>query len=96
MQQKSNGRVWKYLKGAITVGLQYKRNDDCEPTSFVDAVDADADVDMKSVSGCVFKVYENAVDLYTKKQSTIALSPTEAELMHRKRVWENYVGWIIY
>jgi hypothetical protein len=76
------------------VGLQYQSNYDSELKSFVDA-DWASHVDMKSASECVIKVYGNAVDWYTKKQSTIALSPTEAELMHRKRLrelcWVNYL-----
>ncbi|PNF16765.1 hypothetical protein B7P43_G00886 [Cryptotermes secundus] len=46
--------------------------------SFVDA-DWASHEDRKSVSGCAIKVYGNTVDWYTKKQSTIALSSTEAE-----------------
>jgi hypothetical protein len=46
--------------------------------SFVDA-DLTSHVDIRSVSGCVIKVYGNKDDWYTKKQSTIALSSTEAE-----------------
>jgi hypothetical protein len=71
-------RIHRYLKGTITVGLKYQRNDDCELTSFVDA-DWASHVDRKSVSGFLIKVYGNKVDWYTKKQSTISLSSTEAE-----------------
>jgi ribonuclease HI len=78
VQWKGLKRILRYMKGTVNVGLQYQSNTDCELASFVDA-DWASHVDRKSVSGCVIKVYGNTVDWYTKKQSTIALSSTEAE-----------------
>jgi hypothetical protein len=76
-------RVLRYLKGTMDYGITY-RNDDTTLNNdnlcygYSDAAYANTD-DHKSTSGYVFLVNKGAITWGSKKQSTIALSTTEAE-----------------
>lgn len=72
--------ILRYLKGTINLKLFYKRqNDNNTPLmAFADA-DWGNSNDRKSTSGNLFKVFGNTVAWSTKKQTSVALSSTEAE-----------------
>ncbi|XP_058446183.1 uncharacterized protein LOC131427212 [Malaya genurostris] len=74
-------RVLRYLRGTADHQLVYRRTESEQLVVFADA-DWGTDVnDRKSVSGLVIKLYGQTVAWSTKKQSSVALSSTEAELM---------------
>ncbi|CAK1580915.1 unnamed protein product [Parnassius mnemosyne] len=73
-------RILRYIKGTINYNLKYNKNCNSEPlVGYADASFA-VDKDRKSITGYVFKVFNNSVIWRCKKQSTVALSTTEAEL----------------
>jgi hypothetical protein len=72
-------RVLRYLSGTRTYGITYSSNPQYPALlGYVDAAYANAD-DLKSTSGYVFLVGRGAITWRSKKQTTIALSSTEAE-----------------
>lgn len=75
-------RVLRYLRGSMDCKLVHCRRD---RSSVLEAY-ADADWgndpnDRRSISGFVIKLYGSVVAWATRKQSSVALSTTEAELM---------------
>lgn len=76
-------RILRYLRGTTNHGLVYKRSetsDECL-SCYVDA-DWGGDLqDRKSVSGFLYKLFDNTISWTTKKQNCVALSTTEAELI---------------
>ena len=75
-------RILRYIKGTLDLKLIYEGNVDREILkAFADADWASNKLDRKSLSGYIFKVYGATVCWLTRKQSTIALSSTEAELI---------------
>ena len=83
--------VLKYLKGTISLGLEY-RADGGGLVGFCDA-DFAGDLDTRrSTSGYVFLLHGGAISWSSKRQSTVALSTAEAEYMSashavREAVW---------
>ncbi|KXJ62357.1 hypothetical protein RP20_CCG018720 [Aedes albopictus] len=74
-------RVLRYLKGTVTVGLVYRRGSDAAAVEvYSDADWANDQFDRRSVSGCIFQVFGATVGWITRKQQTVSLSSTEAEL----------------
>jgi reverse transcriptase-like protein len=73
-------RILRYLSGTRTHGIKYSNipNHSNPPFGFADAAYANAD-DRKSTSGYVFITGNGAVTWRSKKQTTVALSSTEAE-----------------
>lgn len=89
-QNKSNKELWqnlkrvlRYIKGTIEVKLIYKRSNFVEKLiGYVDADWASNETDRRSITGYVFKIFENCtVTWNTKRQSSVAASSTEAEYM---------------
>lgn len=75
-------RVLRYLRGTLDYQLVYRRQDAPEGLlAFADADWGNDPNDRRSVSGLVVKLYGSTVVWATKKQSSVALSTTEAELM---------------
>lgn len=74
-------RVLRYIKGSLDLKLKYSK--DNSNTVLVGYADADwaRDDDRRSTSGHLFKIYNNTVIWKSKKQTTIALSTTEAEFI---------------
>ncbi|XP_031638169.1 secreted RxLR effector protein 161-like [Contarinia nasturtii] len=73
-------RIMRYLKGTIGYKLRYTKNND-EIHGFVDS-DWASDIDKRrSCTGYVFRFSGGAITWNSKRQSTIALSTTEAEYM---------------
>lgn len=71
----------RYIKGTLDLGLEYTGRDDADMLSaFCDADWANDISDRRSVTGYLFKVFDCTVVWATRKQRTVALSSTEAEL----------------
>jgi hypothetical protein len=72
-------RIFKYLKGTMTYGLWYPRNQNFQLTAYSN-VDWDKCVDeRKSTSGGAFFLGDSLVAWVSKKQGSISLSTTEEE-----------------
>lgn len=87
-QDKSSDKVWnhlkrvlRYLKLTVNVGLEYVRNNENNFCCYVDADWGGDTHDRKSVSGFVFKLFNNTLLWVTRKQTCVSLSTTEAELV---------------
>ena len=73
-------RVLRYIKGTINHGLVFKANE--EKQMIIGYSDADWGNDLdtrRSISGYVFQVKGSTVSWYSKRQTCIARSSTEAE-----------------
>lgn len=89
-QNKNNKELWqnlkrvlRYVKGTLNYKLIYKR-DVFENllTGYVDSDWAGNEIDRKSTTGYIFKMFDNCTICWnTKRQSTVATSTTEAEYM---------------
>lgn len=72
-------RILRYIKGTLDYGLFYERSSKKEVlVSYADANWA-TDRDRKSTSGYIIEVYGAVVHWTTRKQTSVALSSTEAE-----------------
>ncbi|XP_055590356.1 uncharacterized protein LOC129742481 [Uranotaenia lowii] len=75
-------RVLRYVKGTLNYGLVYEASIDGPMLEvYTDADWASDIVDRRSVSGAVFKLFGATVSWIAKKQATVSLSSTEAELV---------------
>lgn len=75
-------RVLRYIKGTLNVGLVYQAdNDGILLEAYSDASWGNDITDRRSVSGAVFKVFGATVSWFARKQPTVSLSSTEAELI---------------
>jgi hypothetical protein len=73
-------RVLRYLKGTVDKCLVYSKTG-CDLVGYCDA-DWAGDVDeRRSTTGYVFKMQDGPISWATKRQPTVALSSTEAEVM---------------
>lgn len=73
-------RVLRYLQGTKDYNLVYKRGRNAAPLVRYADADWGSDVnDRKSTSGNVFHVFGNSILWTSRKQTTVALSSTEAE-----------------
>lgn len=74
-------KILRYIKGTLnTLYLCYRKREVEELTCFVDA-DYGTEADRISTSGYLVKLFGNIVLWTTKRQTTVALSSTEAELV---------------
>ena len=71
------------MKGTTDHGLRYTKSEINEKGILTAYADADwaNDVDRKSTSGYLYKLYGNIICWATRKQSAVALSSTEAEFI---------------
>jgi hypothetical protein len=69
----------RYLQGIVGYGLRYASNVDMSLQGYADVDWAGSAVDRKSTSGCCFTLGSAMVSWCSKKQSSVALSTTEAE-----------------
>ncbi|KAK2401718.1 putative mitochondrial protein [Trifolium repens] len=72
-------RIFRYLKGTTNLGLLYKKSLDSKLVGFCDADYAGDKIERKSTSGNCQFIGENLISWASKRQTTIALSTTEAE-----------------
>lgn len=73
-------RVLRYIKGTLNLFLVYKKNNiDTVVTGYADADWGSDTTDRKSTSGFCLFVFGNIISWNSKKQSTVAISTTEAE-----------------
>ena len=72
-------RIFKYLKGTLTYGLWYPRNQKFQLMAYLDADWENCVHERKSTSGGAFFLGDSLVAWLSKKQSSISLSTTEAE-----------------
>ena len=72
-------RIFKYLKGTITLGLWYPRDSDFHLIGYSDADFAGCKIDRKSTSGSCQFLGDRLVSWYSKKQKSISTSTAEAE-----------------
>lgn len=72
-------RILRYIKGTIDYELVYKQENEATLIGFADADWAGDVSDRKPISGFLFQVFGNTVCWNTKKQTTVAISSTEAE-----------------
>jgi len=72
-------RIFKYLKGTMTYGLWYPRNQNFQLTSYSDADWANFVDEIKRTSGGAFFLGDSLVAWLSKKQGSISLSTTEAK-----------------
>lgn len=73
-------RILRYLKGTVNHGLTFRRNEGSAPlVGYADADWGNDPADRRSISGNVFQVFDGTVSWMTRKQSSVALSSTEAE-----------------
>lgn len=73
-------RVLRYIKGKLSLSLVYNASKSKELTvGYVDADWAGDVEDRKSTTGYIFSVYGSVISWSCRKQSSVALSSTEAE-----------------
>lgn len=73
-------RMLRYIKGTLNMAMIFKRHEDASLLhGYTDSDWANDKNDRKSISGYVFKVFNNTVSWASRKQATVSLSSTEAE-----------------
>jgi hypothetical protein len=71
--------VMRYLKGTLDFGLSYNGDHNFRLSGYTDSYWAGSVSDRKSTSGCCFSLGSTMISWTSRKQSSIALSTTEAE-----------------
>ena len=71
--------ILRYLKGTVYYGLKYEVNQKINLEGYVDSDWACSAIDRKSTLGCYFKMGSGVISWFSKKQSCVAPSTTEAE-----------------
>jgi hypothetical protein len=71
-------RIFKYLRGTMTYGLWYPRNQNFQLIAYSDADWENCVDESKSTSGGAFFLGDSLVAWISKKQGSISLSTTEA------------------
>lgn len=75
-------RVLRYIRGTLDLGLQFEGDDNAPMIeAYSDADWGNDTTDRRSLTGYVFRVYGCTTSWLTRKQSTVSLSSTEAELI---------------
>ena len=82
----------RYLKGTIDYGLRYVVECEFRLVGYIDSDWAGSVTDRKSTSGCCFNLGSTVIAWCSKKQTSVALSSTEAEYIascstNSKVVW---------
>jgi hypothetical protein len=71
-------KVFRYLKGTLDLGIKYKGEGE-EIECFVDASLGTSDVEGKSTTGLVLRLFGDPILWRTKRQTHVSLSTAEAE-----------------
>lgn len=75
-------RVLRYIRGTLDLGLQFEGDDNAPIIEAYSDADWGNDItDRRSLTGYVFRVYGSTTSWLTRKQPTVSLSSTEAELI---------------
>lgn len=75
-------RILRYVKGTLDLGLEFQGGDQVEALIAYSDSDWGNDItDRRSVTGSILQVFGGTVAWITRKQQTVALSSTEAELV---------------
>lgn len=75
-------RVLRYIRGTLDLGIQFEGDDNAPIIeAYSDADWGNDTTDRRSLTGYVFRVYGCTTSWITRKQSTVSLSSTEAELI---------------
>ena len=74
-------RIFRYIQGTKTLRLTYSKEGDCHLRGYCDASWATDPEDRRSTTGYVFMLHGAAISWTSKRQSTVALSSTEAEYL---------------
>ena len=72
-------RIFRYLKGTVSLGLWYAREADFELCGYSDADFARCKIDRKSTSGSCQFLGGRIVSWFSKKQKSISTSTAEVE-----------------
>jgi len=71
--------VMRYLKGTIDYGLRYASDREISLQGFTDSDWAGNVLDWKSTSRCCFSMGSTMISWFSRKQTSVGLSITEAE-----------------
>ena len=71
--------ILRYLKGTVDYWLKYYANQKINLQGYVDSYWAGSAIDRKNTSGCCFSMGLGVISWFSRKQSCVALSTTEAE-----------------
>ena len=71
--------ILRYLKGTIDYGLKYDVNQKINLEGYVDSDWVGSAINRKSTLGCCFSMGSGVISWFSRKQSCVALSTTEAE-----------------
>jgi len=76
---KAAKEVLRYLKGTMTTGIRYEKQDSIELYSYTDFDYAGDRQDRKSTTGFAFFINNQIISWCSQKQDIVSLSSTEAE-----------------
>ncbi|KAJ9565777.1 hypothetical protein OSB04_001743 [Centaurea solstitialis] len=76
---KAVKRIFRYLKGTVTLGLWYPKGSGYELTGYTDADHGGCKLDRKSTTGHIQFLGDKLVSWASKKQNCVSLSTAEAE-----------------
>jgi hypothetical protein len=76
---KDAKHILRYIQGTITFGIHYEKNSTLDLIGFTDSDRVGDNIDRKSTSGYSLSLGSGPICCSGKKQTTIALSPAEAE-----------------
>ena len=71
--------ILRYLRGTIDYGLKYEANQKINLEGYVDSDWARSAIDRKSTLGCCFNMGSDVISWFSRAQSCVTLSTTEAE-----------------
>ena len=71
--------ILRYLTGIVDYGLKYEVNQKINLEGYVDSEWVGSVIDRKSTSGCFFNIGSGVISWFSRKQSCVALSTTEAD-----------------
>ena len=71
--------ILRYLKGTVDYGIKYEVNQKINVDGYVDLDWEGSSIDRKSTSGCCFSMGSGVISWFSRKQSYVALSTSEAE-----------------
>ncbi|GKE24359.1 putative ribonuclease H-like domain-containing protein, partial [Tanacetum coccineum] len=88
-------RIFRYLKGKLTLGLWYFRDSAFELVAYTDSDYAGATQDRKSTTGGCQFLGNRLISWQCKKQTVVAISTTEAEYVAATSCCGQYSGFKI-